>query len=273
MENLFDLTGQTLVITGSTSGIGLATVRRFVQYGAAGVTISSRHPDDCERIAGEINAEAGRDVAFPIAADLSDVASLENLVDRSLERWGRIDSIMGHAAAYRTNMASALDIDPEDFSDMLTWNIRNNVLLVKRALPQMKDRKSGSIIFTSSTAGTGAYPFVGVYSIMKRALVQLVENLALELGPYRIRVNAISPSYTKEGGSDENLWENDEVLQSKVSEFPLARIGDPDDMAACAVYLCSKAGSFVTGRNHVIDGGYTLRQPKHSDGRIGGPAM
>ncbi|MBV9994252.1 MAG: SDR family oxidoreductase [Caulobacteraceae bacterium] len=268
MENLFDLTGQTLVITGSTSGIGLATARRFVQHGAKGVTISSRKIADCERLAGEINEQAGRDVAFPIAADLSDVASLERLVDRSLERWGRLDTVMGHAGAFETSLGSVLTIEPERFADMLVWNIRNNALLARRALPQMKKQGSGSIIFTASTAATGAYPFVGVYSVMKRALIQMVENMALELGPHHIRVNAISPSFTREGGSNASFWKGNEVLELKVSEFPIGRLGEPDDMAACAVYLSSKAGSFVTGRNHVVDGGYTLRQPTESDRKI-----
>lgn len=258
MRDLFDLTGRTLVITGSSDGIGLATAKRFVEYGASGVTISSRRVEVCDRIAREINAEAGRDVALSVAADLTDTASIERLVDSAAEAWGRIDTLMAHAAAYETSVVSALDVDPQVFSDMLTHNIRNNVLMIRHALPHMRRQGGGNIIFTSSIAGTGSFPFVGVYSVVKRGLYQLVENLAVELARDQIRVNAISPGFVRAGGSNPALWKDNPEMAAKIAEMPFARIGEPDDIAACAVYLSSRAGAYVTGQNLIIDGGETL---------------
>ncbi|MGE0388272.1 MAG: SDR family NAD(P)-dependent oxidoreductase [Gammaproteobacteria bacterium] len=263
MRDLFDLSGQTALITGSTKGLGRCIAERFVEYGARGVTISSRNPADCDAVAADINRAAGAEVALAQPADLEDVASLERLVDRALQAWGSVDTIVLNAAlmGIYTNEENT---DPEVFSRMLVANLRNNFLLVKRALPGMRARRAGNIIFMSSTAGTGATPTVAVYAIVKRAMIQMVENLAVDLAPHGIRVNAISPAFTRSDGN-RALWENDAAHRAKAASIPLGRIGEADDIAAAAIYLSAKAGAFVTGQNLIVDGGDTLRRPRNME--------
>jgi NAD(P)-dependent dehydrogenase (short-subunit alcohol dehydrogenase family) len=255
MTGLFDLTGKVAIITGSTKGIGLGIARRFAEHGAR-VVVSSRRQEDCEAVAREINDAMGGEVALPLAGDLADPASLERLANGTVAKWGTIDTLVLNAAKADIVGLEA-ETSPEDFSEMLTVNVVNNFRLANAVRPHMQAR-GGSVLFISSIAGTGPSLAAAVYGVCKRALLQLVDNLALEWCDDNIRVNAIAPGLTVSEAT-RPLWNNPQVRSGLSDGIPLGRFGEADDIAACAIYLASDGGAYVTGQTFVIDGGMTLR--------------
>lgn len=255
MSNLFDLTGKVAVITGSSRGIGRAIAIRMAGAGAR-VAISSRKREACEAVAGTINSTHGEERAIAVPANISDRTSLQGLVDQTMLRWGRIDTLICNAATnpYYGPLAG---IDDHQFRKILDNNIIANNWLAAMVSDQMKARRDGSIIIVSSIGGLVGSAVIGAYNISKAADMQLARNLAVELGPYNIRVNCIAPGLIKTDFS-KALWENPETLERYTRSTPLHRIGEPDEIAGAAVFLASPAGSFITGQTLVVDGGSTI---------------
>ena len=253
-STLFDLSGQVALITGSSKGIGKAIAQEMARHGAR-VVISSRKGDVCESVAAAINAEGpGEAVAIP--AHVGEKAELERLVAETRRRLGPIDVLVCNAAVNPYHGPSK-DIPDSAFDKIMSVNIRSNHWLAHLVLPEMVERKRGSIMIVSSIGGLRGSTELGAYAISKAADVQLVRNLACEYGPYNIRVNAISPGLVRTDFA-RALWENPANLERRTAHDPLRRIGEPDEIAGIAVYLASRAGSFTTGQNFVIDGGATI---------------
>lgn len=252
---LFDLTGKTAVITGSSRGIGKAIAHRMAEHGA-NVVISSRKADACEAAVAEINAAVQRDAAAACPANISSKAELQALADFADARFGQIDILVCNAASnpYYGPMSGMAD---EQFQKILQNNIVSNHWLIQMVAPQMQARKDGSIIVVSSIGGLKASTIIGAYNISKAADLQLVRNLAAEFGPDNIRVNAICPGLIKTDFA-RALWENPDNLKIATAHSCLHRIGEPDEIAGMAVFLASKAGTFTTGQGLVIDGGATI---------------
>jgi len=255
MSELFDLSGQVAVVTGATKGIGLGIARRLAGQGAH-VVISSRRQSDCEAVATEINSRYGEGRALAQAADLADLESLDRLIAATVAWRGRLDVLVLNAAKTDV-LGSAAVTAANDFSAMLTVNVVNNSHLAHAALPHLSTR-GGAVIFISSVSGTGPSANVAAYGVCKRALLQVVDNLALEWAPHGIRVNAIAPGYVVSEAT-RPLWSNPQVREGLDAAIPLARLGEPDDVAACAVFLAGPGGAYVTGQTIVVDGGLTLR--------------
>ncbi len=253
--NLFDLKGQVAVITGSSRGIGRAIAERLAEHGAK-VVISSRKQDACDTVADAINARHGAGTALAIAASISNKQALQSLVDQTLARFGRIDTLVCNAASnpYYGPMAGIAD---EQFRKILDNNIIANNWLVTMVAPQMRARREGSIIIVSSIGGLRGSSAIGAYCISKAADMQLARNLAVELGPDNVRVNCIAPGLIKTDFA-KALWDNPEALAARNAETPLRRIGEPDEIAGAAVYLAAPASRFMTGQSLVIDGGVTI---------------
>lgn len=254
MTNLFDLTGKVAVVTGSTRGIGLAIVQRLAEHGAR-VVISSRKAEACQAAADAINALHGAGTALPVAANISTKSDLEALIGRANEAYGRVDILVCNAASnpyYGPN----LGISDDQFRKVLENNILSNHWLIQLVAPQMIERKDGVIIVVSSIGGLKGSDAIGAYNVSKAADFQLVRNLAVELGPHNVRVNAIAPGLIKTDFS-RALWDNPDANRQWTA--PLKRIGQPDEIAGAAVFLASAAGSFVTGHNLVVDGGQTVQ--------------
>ena len=252
MTNLFDLSGKTAVITGSSKGIGKAIAEQFAAHGAR-VVISSRKPEPCQQVADELNKNHGDGTAIAVPANISSKDDLQNLVNETNSAFGQIDILICNAASnpYYGPMSG---IEDEQFSKILSNNIISNNWLIQMVSPQMKERKDGAIVIISSIGGLRASTVIGAYCISKAADVQLARNLAAELGPHNIRVNCISPGLVKTNFA-KALWEDDANREQREEETPLRRIGEPDDIAGAAVYLASRAGAWTTGQNIVVDGG------------------
>ncbi len=252
---LFDLTGQSAVITGSTKGIGKAIAWRMAEHGA-NVVVSSRKADACEVVAKEINDAFGDGKAVAIPCNIQHKEQLQALVDGANDAFGKIDSLVCNAAV-NPYFGPSLDCPDDAFDRVMESNVRSNFWLANMVVPQMKERKDGSITIISSIGGLKGSSILGVYAISKAADFQLARNLAVEHGGDNIRANAIAPGLIKTYFS-QALWQNEEILARSTANAPLRRIGEPDEIAGMAVFLASKAGAFTTGQQIVIDGGVTI---------------
>lgn len=252
--SLFDMTGKTVIITGSSRGIGKAIAEEMAVHGAK-VVISSRKADACETVADAINAKHGAGTAIAIAANISSKESLQNLVDETRRTFGKIDTLICNAASnpYYGPMA---EISDEAFNKILTNNIVANNWLISMVVPEMIERGEGSVTIISSIGGLKGSTTIGAYCISKAADMQLARNLADEYGPKGVRVNCIAPGLIKTDFA-KALWDNPETLKRSTSTASLKRIGEPHEIAGAAVFLSSAAGAFMTGQTIVIDGGVT----------------
>ena len=253
LNSLFDLSGNVAIITGSTKGIGLAIAEALARAGAK-VVISSRKPDNCEEVASAIRSEGLEAAAIPCHIGKRD--DVEHLVSETKRLYGQIDILVCNAAVnpYYGPMSKLTD---ETFTRVIDSNVRSNLWLCNLVLPDMAERKNGSVILVSSIGGLKGSLNLGIYAISKAADFQLARNLAVEWGPHNIRINCIAPGLVRTDFA-RTLWENDEMLAKVESGTPLRRIGEPEDIAGAAVFLASRASRWMTGQVVVIDGGVTI---------------
>ena len=254
--SLFDLSGKTALVTGSTKGIGKAIAERLAEHGAR-VIISSRKADACEQVASDINERfgKGKEVASPIPCNINYKEQLQSLVDATRKKLGKIDVLVCNAAL-NPYFGPSRGIPDDAFDKILGANIRSNHWLCHMVLPEMVDRKDGAIIIVSSIGGLRGSSVLGTYAISKAADMQLARNLAVEYGPQNIRVNCIAPGLVKTDFA-RALWDTPEAEKRTSQGTPLRRLGEPDDIAGAAVFLASRAGAYTTGQTIVIDGGST----------------
>ncbi len=254
MGNLFDLTGKTAIITGSSRGIGKAIAHRLAEHGA-NVVVSSRKLDACEAAAEEINKAVGRTAAIAVAANIAVKEALQKLVDETEAAFGAVDILVCNAAS-NPYFGPMGDMTDEQFTKILQNNIISNHWLIQMTAPKMRARRDGSIIIISSIGGLRGTEVIGAYAISKAADMQMARNLAAEFGPDNVRVNSIAPGLVKTDFA-KALWDNPEILKRATQRACLRRIGEPDEIAGMAVCLASQAGAFTTGQTIVIDGGQT----------------
>lgn len=252
-NSLFDLTGKVAIVTGSTKGIGRAIAEALARAGAT-VVISSRKADKCEEVASAIQSEGFE--ATAIACHIGKREDVEHLVSESKERFGKIDVLVCNAAV-NPYYGPTSGLGDDAFAKVMDSNVRSNIWLCNLTIPDMAERKDGSVIIVSSIGGLKGSLNLGIYAISKAADFQLARNLAVEWGPKNIRVNCIAPGIVKTDFARE-LWGNPEILSRAESTTPLRRIGEPDDIAGAAVFLASRAGAWMTGQVIVIDGGVTI---------------
>lgn len=253
---LFDLAGKVAVITGASRGIGRAIAERMAEHGAK-VVVSSRKLDACKKVVGAIEAAGG--TALAVRCDIARQEDLHGLVAATVQRFGGIDILVCNAAV-NPFFGLASEIPGDLFDRTMNCNLRSNFWLCNRALPEIAARGGGAVILISSIAGLRGSTHLGVYALSKAAEMQLARNIAVEWGPRNIRANCIAPGLIRTDFA-RALWDNPAVLGRRLTETPLGRIGEPDDIAGCTVFLASSAGAFVTGQTIVIDGGVTAGQP------------
>ena len=253
MGQLFDLTGKVAIITGSSRGIGKAIAERMAEHGAK-VVISSRKAGPCEEVRDAINAKhPGAAIAVP--ANISSKDDLQALVNETRKAFGKVDIVVCNAAS-NPFYGPMSEIGDDAFRKILENNIIANNWLINMVAPEMRERKDGAVVIISSIAGLRGNSVIGAYAISKAADMQLARNLAQELSPDNIRVNCIAPGLVKTDFA-KALWDTPAGEARASSGTPLRRLGEPDDIAGAAVFLASKAGSWMTGQTIVIDGGST----------------
>jgi NAD(P)-dependent dehydrogenase (short-subunit alcohol dehydrogenase family) len=249
----FDLAGKTAIVTGSTKGIGRAIAVALARAGAK-VAVSSR---DAGRVGETAQAltDAGHTV-IGVPCNVGRKDELQNLVDRTKSELGPVDILVCNAAI-NPYYGPAMEIPDDVFAKVMHTNIQAQLWLAQMVAPDMKARKDGAIVLISSIGGLRGSDVIGAYNISKAADIQLAKNLAVELGPDNIRVNAIAPGLVKTDFA-RSLWENPEFAEPRIAATPLRRLGDPEDIAGAVVFLASQAGRWMTGQTIVIDGGATV---------------
>ena len=250
---MFDLTGKVALITGSTKGIGKSIAEEMARAGAK-VVISSRKADAVEAVTKELVAQ-GRE-AIGVPCNIGSKQELQNLVDTTMAKWGRIDILVCNAAI-NPHFGSITKVTDEVFDKMMGSNVRSIFWLSNMVLPQMAERKDGAMVIISSIAALRGSNVNGLYGVTKAADAGLGRALAVEWGPHNIRVNSIAPGLIKTDFA-RALWEDDERRKRREAMSPLRRLGDPQDIGGVAVFLASDAGRFMTGQLLVVDGGVSI---------------
>jgi len=252
-QDLFNLSGQVAVVTGSSKGIGRVIAETLAEAGAR-VVVSSRRQESCQPVADAIVAAGGEAVAIP--CHMSHLDQVGALVDGTLERWGRVDVLVCNAAV-NPHFGPMAEVTESAWDKVMDTNVKHNLWLCNRVLPQMASRGDGSVIIVSSIGGLKGHDKLGIYAISKAADFQLARNLAVEWGRRNIRVNCIAPGLVRTDFA-RALWEDPAALRDAVAMYPLGRIGEPEDLAGVALLLAAPAGRFITGQVLVVDGGATI---------------
>ena len=243
---------KVVLVTGASRGIGQAIAMGMAQAGAD-VAIASRKISDLEKVAKSIK-KTGRK-CLPVAAHIGKIEEVNNLVNKVMDEFGKIDILVNNAATNPT-MAAAIDIDDRAWDSIMNLNLKGLFFLSQAVARTMKEKGGGKIINVSSTAGITP-DILPVYSISKAAVIMATKVMAQQWAIYNIRVNAIAPGLTKTRFS-EALWKNQDILNIAMSRTPLGRPAEPEEMVGAIIYLASDASSYVTGQVIAIDGGMTI---------------
>ena len=252
---LFDLTGKVAVLTGASKGMGKAMAEGLAEHGAK-VVISSRKLDQCEAVASGINDACGAGSAIAVACNAGYKDQLQALVDATHDALGPIDILVGNAGV-NPFYGSMSEIPDEAFDKIMSTNVKANHWLCQMVAPDMIEKGSGSIMITSSTGAFSASEVLGTYNISKLADIALVRNLAAELGPKGVRVNAICPGLIRTDFA-QALWDNPEAAQRANEQIPMRRLGEAEDLKALAVFLAADSSSYVTGQALTVCGGANM---------------
>jgi len=252
---LFDLSGKVALLTGASKGMGRAMATGLAEHGAR-VMLSSRKLDQCRAAADEINARCGAQRAFAVACNAGHKEQLQALVEATHAQLGPIDILVGNAGV--NPFYGPMSKIPDDAYDkIMSTNVKANHWLVQMVAPDMVAKGRGSIMLTSSTGAFAPSVVLGTYNISKLAVIALVRNLAAELGPNGVRVNAICPGLIKTDFA-QALWDNPEAEQHANQQIPLRRLGEADDLKGLAVFLAADSSSYVTGQALTVCGGANM---------------
>lgn len=246
------LDGKVAVITGAASGIGGATALRFAQEGAtiAGLDVADPSPAHRDAV-----AKAASDVLWA-KVDVRDEASVERAIASVLERFGRIDALVNAAGV--SGFGAVDELDAAEWDRVLGINLKGTYLVSKHAVRAMKAQGSGSIVHLASIEGIEGFQAQAAYNASKGGVVVLTRNMAIDYGPFGVRVNCLCPGYIETPMTNVLKTPGFEgVREQFIALHHLKRAGKPEEVAACALFLCSDDASFVTGHALVVDGGFT----------------
>ncbi len=241
---------KVVLVTGGSRGIGKAVALAFADAGA-NIALAARKLPDLEKVAGEITAMGRKAICVPTHAKKAE--DLENLVTKVMDEFGRIDVLVNNAAT-NPAMGPIVDTDVEVFDHIIDTNLKGYFMLSRLVGKIMRDQKSGNIVNISSAGGVSPAEGLGPYCISKAAINMLTKQMAMELGPYNIRVNAIAPRIVKTGFS-KALWTNDTLMENEFKFTPLKCVSTPEEMAQSAMYLASTATNYMTGHILILNGG------------------
>ena len=244
-----ELNKKNIIVTGGASGFGLGIVEKFINNGAK-VIIADRNADLAEQEADRLGQSA-----YSINTDVSNLKSIENLKNEAKKIFSHPDIIVNNAGI--THMPDFIEnISYEEFEKVLNVNVKSVFLMSKAFVPEMKKRKSGVILNIASTAGISPRPRLTWYNATKGWMITATKSLAIELAPFKIRVNAINPVAGETPLLKTFMGEDTpEIRQKFLSTIPLGRFSTPEDMGNAAVFLCSEKASMITGVALEVDGG------------------
>jgi 2-deoxy-D-gluconate 3-dehydrogenase len=253
LADLIDLSGRTAIVTGGAMGIGLGIVRRLHEAGAS-VVIADLDPSAAEHVAEEMRTK-GDDSAVSIRVDVSDPEDVTRMVDTTVETFGSIDILVNNAGIFP--MLPLSDLDLETFHRVLDVNLTGLFLCTKAISARMIARGKGGRIVNITSIDALHPSMVGLahYDASKHGAWGFTKNVALELAPHGISVNAIAPGAIRTPGVGDI---DGAALEAFEAMIPMRRMGDPDEIGRAALFLASELSSYMTGAQIVVDGGRLL---------------
>lgn len=251
MIDVFSLAGETALITGGGTGLGLGMARCMVNAGAKVVIVGRREAE-----LSSASAALGASASY-VAHDVTHVDRAADLIAKAADAAGAPISILINNAGIHLKKP-AVDTSPTEFNNVLQTHVVAAHALTAAVLPGMIQRKRGNILFTASMASLFGIPQVIAYAAAKSAYLGIVRTLATEVSKDGVRVNAIAPGWI-ESAMSRKAMSNDPAREQRIlSRTPLGKFGDADDIGWAAVYLCSPAAKFVTGVVLPVDGGISI---------------
>jgi 3-oxoacyl-[acyl-carrier protein] reductase len=246
------LTGKVAIVTGASKGIGAGIAQALAAAGAAVVVNYASSRDGADRVVAEIAGKGGKAVA--VKADVSEANDARRLFDETKKAFGSLDVLVNNAGIYR--FAPLEDVTEDEFHREFNTNVLGVLLATKEAMKHFGP-DGGSVINISSIASTSPTPTAVVYSATKGAVDTITRVLAKELGPKKIRVNAINPGGVETEGTHSMGVIGSDFEKQMVSRTALGRLGQPDDIAPVAVFLASAASGWMTGETIAVGGGFS----------------
>jgi 3-oxoacyl-[acyl-carrier protein] reductase len=243
------LEGNVAIVTGASKGIGASIAKQLAESGAAVVVNYASSKEGADRLVADIEASGGRAVA--VQADVAKAADVERLFSEAKTTFGRLDIVVNSAGIYEFSPIE--QVTEAHFHRQFDLNVLGLILVAKQAVKHF-GAEGGSIVNISSIASTAAPPNASVYSATKAAVDAVTHSLAKELGPRKIRVNAINPGMVETEGLKASGLES-EFRDQVEAQTPLGRIGRPEDIAPAAVFLASSDSAWITGETLHITGG------------------
>lgn len=250
-KNLLDYTGKVVLITGAATGIGRATAIAFAEQGAR--VVVGDVSDEAMNTVAELE-RLGCEAAF-VRTDVSDPASVEALIQTTVERFGRLDCAFNNAGILPPT-ASLADISVEEFDRVIAIDLKGVFLCMKYEIQHMLRSGSGSIVNTASVAGLVADPEMSPYVAAKHGVVGLTKAAALDYAARNIRINAVAPGLVATAMT--KRWLEDPMFRTTLlANSPIGRPAEPEELAAIVLFLNSPSASFITGQTFTVDGGQT----------------
>jgi 3-oxoacyl-[acyl-carrier protein] reductase len=251
MSDSFDLTGKVALVTGASSGIGRATAQALAKNGARVAINFHRNNAGAEAAQDEIIGAGGR--AIVVQADVTQSSEVQSLVEQTVAALGPIDILVNNAGSLIERLR-ILDLTEERWDEVIDLNLKSAFLCCRAVAASMMERKTGTIINVSSIAGRNGGALGSLhYSTAKGGLITFTKGLAKELGPFGVRVNAISPGVIDTPYHEQ--FSSQEMMKTYVGMIPLGRVGTPQEVAQVVCFLASNAGSYLAGETIEINGG------------------
>lgn len=244
------LTGKVAIVTGASKGIGAAIATQLASEGAAVVVNYASSKAGAEKVVDQIKKNGGQAIA--VQADLSKPAEVPGLFATTKKTFDKLDILVNNAGVYAFEPLE--NVTPESFHRMYDLNVLGLLLATKEAA-KVFGAKGGSVINIASVAATAAPPTASVYSGTKAAVVAITRSLAQELGPKKIRVNAVSPGMVETEGVHTTGIAGSDFEKGYIAQAPLGRIGQPNDIAPMVAFLASGDASWITGEAFTVSGG------------------
>jgi 3-oxoacyl-[acyl-carrier protein] reductase len=245
-----DLNGKVAVVTGASKGIGAAIAKRLSEAGASIVVTYSSSKKDADRVVADIKGNGGKAIA--VKADVAKAADVERLFAETKKAFDTLDVLVNNAGVYK--FVPLEEITEDEFHRQFNINVLGTLLATKEAVKHFGP-KGGSVINISSIASAGEAE-AAIYSGTKGAVDSITRALAAELGPRKIRVNAIAPGGVETEGTHTAGIIGSDFEKAMIAGTPLGRIGQPDDIARVAVFLASDDSGWLTGERLTASGGY-----------------
>jgi NAD(P)-dependent dehydrogenase (short-subunit alcohol dehydrogenase family) len=254
------LNGKVAIVTGASTLIGEGVVRAFAAAGTK-VVMADINEEDGKRIANEF----GDDVAF-VRTDVTSDADIDACIAFGGRTFGGVDILINLASTYLDN---GISTNREDWLASLNVNLVSAMVFCDKVTPAIAKRGGGAIVNFASISGKRAQPGRMTYSAAKAAMLQVTRNAAMQLQPHNIRVNSVSPGWTWSNIMVQLTGDKREKADNVAAPFHLLkRTGDPSEVAAAVLFLCSDEASFITGTDIAVDGGYTAIGPERIDDAV-----